>query len=71
MIREHRIYYIPLTTMRLLMDEFLHHLGALNYCSSWDFRDLRWCRISSIYDKRTPYLLYTFNMGTCFQCLKT
>ena len=20
------------------MDEILHHLGALNYCNSWDFR---------------------------------
>ena len=30
------------------MDEILHHLGALNYCNSWDFRDLRWCKISSI-----------------------
>ena len=24
----------------LLMDEILHHLGALNYCNSWEFRDL-------------------------------
>ena len=32
----------------LLMDEILHHLGALNYCNSWEFRDLRWCKISSI-----------------------
>ena len=23
----------------LLMDEILHHLGALNYCNSQDFRD--------------------------------
>ena len=30
------------------MDEILDHLGALNYCNSWDFRDLRWCKISSI-----------------------
>ena len=30
------------------MDEILHHLGALNYCNSWGFRDLRWCKISSI-----------------------
>ena len=32
----------------LLMDEILHHLGALNYCNSYDFRDSRWCKISSI-----------------------
>ena len=30
------------------MDEILHHLGALNYCNSSDFRDLRWCKTSSI-----------------------
>ena len=30
------------------MDEILHQLGALNYCNSEDFRDLRWCKISSI-----------------------
>ena len=29
------------------MDEILHHLGALNYCNSQDFRGLRWCKISS------------------------
>ena len=32
----------------VLMDEILHHLGALNYCSSLDFRDLRWRKISCI-----------------------
>ena len=32
----------------MVMDEILHHLRALNYCSSWGFRDLRWCKISSI-----------------------
>ena len=32
----------------LLMDEILHRLGALNYCNSTDFRDFRWCKISSI-----------------------
>ena len=31
-----------------LMDAILHHLGALKYCNSSDFRDLRWCKISSI-----------------------
>ena len=30
------------------MDEILHHLGALNYCNPWDFKDFRWCKISSI-----------------------
>ena len=30
------------------MEEILHHLGALNYSNSWDFRHLRWCKISSI-----------------------
>ena len=30
------------------MDEILSHLGALNYCNSYDFRDLRWCKISFI-----------------------
>ena len=30
------------------MDEILYHLGALNYCKSGDFRDLEWCKISSI-----------------------
>ena len=30
------------------MDKILHHLGALRYCNSWDFGDLRWCKISSI-----------------------
>ena len=29
----------------LLMDEILHHLGALNYYNSSDCRDLRWCKI--------------------------
>ena len=37
----------------LLMDAILHHLGALNYCNSQDFRDLRWCKISSI-NSRSP-----------------
>ena len=32
----------------LLMDEILHHLGALKYGNSQDFRDLRWCKIPSI-----------------------
>ena len=35
------------------MDEILHHLGALNYCNSWDFRDLGWCKISSINSTRS------------------
>ena len=26
----------------LLMEEILHHLGALNYCNSGDFRNLTW-----------------------------
>ena len=30
------------------MEEILYHLEPLNYCNSQDFRDLRWCRISSI-----------------------
>ena len=34
--------------MILLMDEILHHLKALNYCSSLDIRGVRWCKISSI-----------------------
>ena len=36
------------------MDEILHHLGALNYCNSWDFGDLRWCKISSINSITAP-----------------
>ena len=31
-----------------LMDEMFHHLGALNYCNSWDFRDFGFCKTSSI-----------------------
>ena len=30
------------------MEEILHRLKPLNYCTSWDFRDSMWCRISSI-----------------------
>ena len=30
------------------MGEILHHLGTLNYRNSWDFKDLRWCKISFI-----------------------
>ena len=45
------------------MDEILHHLGALNYCNSQDFRDLRWCKISSInsrcYKRSTLVVLKT------------
>ena len=32
----------------LFMEEILHHLEPLNYCNSQDFKDFRWCRISSI-----------------------
>ena len=32
----------------LLMEEVLHHLEPLNYGNSLDFRDLRWCKISSL-----------------------
>ena len=33
----------------LLMEEILHHLGGfINYYNSYDFKDLRWCKISSI-----------------------
>ena len=32
----------------LLMDDILHHLGALKYCNSEDFKHFRWCKISSI-----------------------
>ena len=41
---------LPLSykTLLLLMDEILHHLGAPNYCNSQDFRDSRWCKISSM-----------------------
>ena len=45
---EHEFYKGTIMRDILLMDEILHHLGALNYCNSWDFRDLRWCKISSI-----------------------
>ena len=31
----------------LVMDEILHHLGALNYCNTLDSRNLRWCKVSS------------------------
>ena len=37
------------------MDESLHHLGALNYCNSQDFRDLRWCKIFSINSRIARY----------------
>ena len=30
------------------MDEILHDPGSLNYYNCLDFRDLRWCKISSI-----------------------
>ena len=31
------------------MDETLLHLGALKYCNSQDFRDLRWCKKFFLY----------------------
>ena len=30
------------------MHEIVHHLGALDHCNSSGFRDVRWCKISSI-----------------------
>ena len=39
--------------MVLLMDESLHHLGALGCCNSEGFRDLRCCKISSINNSTT------------------
>ena len=43
------------------MDEILHHLGARDFCNSLDFRDLRWCKISSIYS--ISYSLNSFEGG--------
>ena len=35
----------PFQGIILLMDQILHHLGACNF---QHFKDLRWCKISSI-----------------------
>ena len=57
----------------LLMDEILHHIGALNYCNFEDFRDLRWCKISSINSicdctkKDLPTILRKGSL-LCMQC---
>ena len=39
---------VQLRSLLLVMKEILHHLGALNYSHSEDFRDLKYCKISSI-----------------------
>ena len=44
----------------VLMDEILHHLGALNYCNSQDFMDVMWCKISSINS-----MMVTGTSGSC------
>ena len=30
------------------MEEVLHHLGSLTYCSSWGLRYIEWCKTSSV-----------------------
>ena len=40
--------HIVVSGLMLLIKEILHPLGAMNYCNSWDFKDLKWCKNSSI-----------------------
>ena len=55
----------------LLMDEILHHLGALNYCKSWDFRNFRWCKVFSINTMALFWVYGTLRVAPQGDLLKT
>ena len=53
------------------MDEILHDKGALAYSNSDDFRDLSWCKISSINRIAcTALLAFEASRATSFNLLR-